>query len=506
MTAISSIKERSGTHQEGDLLRKRKQLRMVRNISTMAVATIMLAAFGLRHAYAQGPDTATDIANIKIAIDTVWVMITGFLVFFMQLGFAILETGMIRQTSGVNALLENFLEAGVGAVVWWIVGFGLAFGADNGSGLFGTTLFAPGIATADTIFYGNIGTLTMFFFQFAFAATASTITTGAMAERTDFIGNIIYTVIVIAIIYPVVVHWVWGGGWLFQQGFFDFAGSNVVHTVGGVIAIVGAWALGPRKGKVWGQTIAPHNLGLALIGTMILWVGWYGFNPGSTLAAVGAAGTIGIVTLNTTLGGGVGSLTAMFFQYFRTGKWSLSATMNGSLAGLVAVTGGCAFVSPWAAIIIGGVAGIILLLWGDVLEKIKIDDAVGASSVHLACGVWGILAIGLFAEPTLTPFAANVKSGFGGLLIPGGSAEILITQFIGSLSTIAWCAVTSVVMFLGLKAIKKLRVNPKAEMDGNFIDNYEHGESIWPDVLTLPGDAPAMADMPARKTAPAAGD
>jgi len=486
----------------------KKPHRIWRHIITMAVATLVLGIFGLTHGYAQdsaAAPTVDDITSLKIGIDTAWVLLTGFLVFFMQLGFAILETGMIRQTAAVNGLLENFLEAGVGAICWWVIGFGLAFGADNGSGLFGTTLFAPGVELADTIFYGNISTLTMFFFQFAFAATASTITTGAMAERTDFIGNVIYTVIIMVFIYPVVVHWVWGGGWLFQQGFFDFAGSNVVHTVGGVIAIIGAWMLGPRKGKVWGTTIPAHNLGLALTGTMILWVGWYGFNPGSTLGAVGVAGTIGIVVLNTTLGGGAGSLSAMFFQYFRTGKWDLTATLNGSLAGLVAVTGGCAFFSPLASVIVGTVGGIFLLLWGDLLEKIKVDDAVGASSVHLACGVWGIIAIGLFAEPSLTPFAANVKAGMGGLLIPGGSADILITQIIGSAATIIWCGVTSVIMFGALKAVGHLRVNPKAEADGNFIDNYEHGQTIMPDLLPLP-DASSISAAEKRSTAPATGD
>jgi Amt family ammonium transporter len=458
----------------------------------LAVATFVLARFGLHITHAQGDVTAPtmeDITSLKISIDTAWVMLTGFLVFFMQLGFAILETGMIRQTSAVNALLENFLEGGVGAVCWWVAGFGLAFGVDNGSGLFGTSLFAPGIDVAKTIYVGNIGVLTMFFFQFAFCATASTITTGAMAERTDFIGNVIYTAIVCIFIYPIVVHWVWGGGWLFQQGFFDFAGSNVVHTVGGVIAIIGAWMLGPRKGKEWGKMIPPHNLGLALTGTMILWVGWYGFNPGSTLAAVGAHDVIGIVVLNTTLGGGVGCLSALFFQYFRTGKWDLVACMNGLLAGLVAVTGGCAFISPVAALIIGIVAGIILLLWGDLLEKIKVDDAVGASSVHLACGVWGIIAIGLFAEPSLTPFAGNVHSGMGGLLT-GGGATILVTQLIGSAATIVWCAVTSFIMFGALKAVGRLRVNKAADEDGNFIDNVEHGQSVWPDILPLPGSVP----------------
>jgi Amt family ammonium transporter len=411
---------------------------------------------------------------------------------------------MIRQTSAVNALLENFLEAGVGAFTWWIAGFGLAFGVDNGSGLFGTTLFAPGIDVAKTIYVGNIGVLTMFFFQFAFCATASTITTGAMAERTDFIGNLIYTAVVCIFIYPIIVHWAWGGGWLFQRGFFDFAGSNVVHTVGGVIAIIGAWMLGPRKGKVWGQVPAPHNLGLALTGTLILWVGWYGFNPGSTLTAVNGSDMIGIVVLNTTLGGGIGCLSALFFQYFRTGKWDLVACLNGSLAGLVAVTGGCAFVGPWAACAIGLVAGIILLLWGDLLEKIKVDDAVGASSVHLACGVWGIIAIGLFAEPSLTPFAGNVNSGMGGLLT-GGDATILVTQIIGSASTIVWCAVTSFIMFGALKAVGRLRVNKAADEDGNFIDNVEHGQTIWPDILPLPGSVPVEVSAKS-STARAVGD
>lgn len=478
--------------------------RMWRRLIIMGIATLILAAFGLNTGLAQDPSAVSpdEILSIKIGIDTTWVLLTGFLVFIMQLGFAILETGMIRQTAAVNGLLENFLEAGVGALCWWAIGFGLAFGADNGSGLIGTTLFAPGIDTANTIYYGNIGVLTMFFFQFAFAATASTITTGAMAERTDFIGNLIYTAIVITIIYPVVVHWVWGGGWLFQQGFFDFAGSAVVHTLGGAIALVGAWMLGPRKGKVWGQPIPPHNLGLALLGTMILWFGWYGFNPGSTLGAVGASGTIGIVTLNTTLGAGVGSLVTMFYIYFRTGKWSLVACLNGSLAGLVAITGGCAFVSPLSAIIIGAVAGIILPLAIDLMEKIKVDDAVGAAPVHLFNGVWGILAIGLFAEPSLTPFAANAKSGFGGLLVAGGTADILITQFIGIASIIVWTMVTSLIMFGALKAIKRLRVNPKAEMEGNFIDAYEHGETIWPDFLPLPMDDVSVI-APVRSTAPA---
>lgn len=487
----------------------KQRRRFWQRLLTMGIATLLLAAFGASTGFAQDTavaPTAEEFTALKVSIDTSWVLVTGFLVFLMQLGFAILETGMIQQGSAVNALLENFSEAGIGALAWWIVGFGLAFGVDNGSGLFGTTLFMPGIEMADTIFYGNISVLTMFFFQFAFAATASTITTGAMAERTNFIGHIIYNVVIVAFIYPIVVHWVWGGGWLFQQGFFDFAGGAVVHTVGAVIALIGAIFLGPRKGKVWGKPMTAHNLGLALTGTLILWFGWYGFNPGSTLGAFGVSGTIGIVILNTSLGGAAGLLSSLIFQYFRTGKWDLIATMNGSLAGLVIVTPGCAFIAPLPAMLLGLAGGVIVLLLTDFIERLKIDDAVGAFAVHAGGGITGILAIGLFAEPTLTPFAANVKSGFGGLLIPGGSADILITQIIGIGAVIAWCAVTSTIMFAALKAVGLLRVHAEAEADGMFIDAYEHGQTIMPDLLPLPGES-APVNVPARGTAVApAGD
>jgi len=485
----------------------KKHKRLWQRLLVMAVATLLLARFGVSYSFAQPEVTAPtmdDFTSLAAAVDTAWVLICGFLVFFMQLGFAILETGMIRQTSAVNALLENFTEAGIGAVFWWICGFGIAFGADNGSGLFGTTLFAPGLDQAGVIFYGNISVLTMFFFQFAFAATASTITTGAMAERTDFIGHVIYNIIIVALIYPVVVHWVWGGGWLFQQGFFDFAGGTVVHTVGAVICLIGAKMLGPRKGKVWGKPLPMHNLGLALTGTLILWLGWYGFNPGSTLGLLGVTETVGIVVLNTTLGAGAGLLSSLVFQYFRSGKWDLAATMNGTLAGLVIVTPGCAFISPLSAVIMGLIGGVIVLLITDLVERAKIDDAVGAFAVHGGGGITGTLLIGLFAEPSLTPFAGNIKAGFGGLLIPGGSAEILVTQVIGVVAVILWCTVTSIVMFGALKAVGRLRVNPKAEEGDMFIDAYEHGTTVWPDILPLPGES--VPSTGATVVSPAVGD
>ncbi|MBI5666802.1 MAG: ammonium transporter [Chloroflexi bacterium] len=481
----------------------RRSNRLWRRLIVLATGTVVLAAFGARLTVAQDVTTLPtmdDITGIKVSIDTSWVMLTGFLVFFMQCGFALLETGLIRQTGAVNALLENFIDAGLTALVWWGVGFGIAFGADNGSGLLGTTLFFPGMNHMAETYPGlNISVLTMFFFQFAFAATASTITTGAMAERTDFLGDLIYSALIAIFIYPVIAHWVWGSGWLFQWGFHDFAGSTVVHTVGGVIALIGAWMLGPRPGRVWGSLPKPHNLAYATLGTMVLWFGWYGFNPGSTLG-LGNPGLIGLVTLNTTLGAATGSLATMFFVYSRTGRWDLSATLNGSLAGLVAVTAGCAFIEPWAAVVIGLVAGVLVILAADLVETMRIDDAVGAFAVHGACGIWGTLSIGLFAQGSLT--FAGAMAGKAGLFA-GGGLELLGVQALGSLSTVAYVGITSVLMFGLLKAINRLRVSSRADVAG--IDAYEHGASIWPDVLPMPEDD-GMLKGGVTVSAPAVGD
>ncbi|MEZ4667128.1 MAG: ammonium transporter [Anaerolineae bacterium] len=481
--------------------------RMWRRIMFMAIATVILAMFGMRATFAQDASAATptmeDLTAVKVSIDTAWVLLTGFLVFFMQCGFAMLETGLIHQKGAANALLENFIDAGLTALCWWAVGFGIAFGTDSG-GIIGTSYFFPGMAHMNETFPGlNISVLTMFFFQFAFAATASTITTGAMAERTDFIGDLIYSALIAIFIYPVVAHWAWGGGWLSQQGFHDFAGSTVVHTVGGVIAIWGAWMLGPRKGKVWGKIPPAHNLGYATLGTMILWFGWYGFNPGSTLGA-GSPGLIALVTLNTTLGAAGGAMATILFMYARTGKWDLAGSLNGTLAGLVAITAPCAFVEPWAAVVIGLVAGILVILAADVVEKIKVDDPVGAFAVHGANGIWGTIAIGIFAVPGMLfagPFAAGgAMEGQGGLLY--GGTSLLGVQVLGSLSTIIYCSVTAVLMFGLLKVIGRLRVHAKADEIG--IDNYEHGVSLWPDVLPPDdGDSPAVK---APATAGAIGD
>jgi ammonium transporter, Amt family len=376
-------------------------------------------------------DLAAGLAATNVAVNTAWVFLTGFLVFFMQTGFAMLEAGLIRQTSVVNALLENFFDAGMTALIFWAVGFGIAFGVSSG-GIIGTDNFfldkAIQIVTSDgttsvtfmtmadanpDMAWTGLSVLAFFFFQFAFAATASTIATGAMAERTDFVGDLIYTALVGAIIYPVIVHWVWNsGGWLAKMGFWDFAGSTVVHTVGGVLGLVGAWMLGPRPNRKFGEFPPAHNLSLATLGTMILWFGWYGFNPGSTLL-VGDGGLVGLVVLNTTLAAGAGALTSMFFVFFRTGRWDLTFTLNGSLAGLVAVTAPCAFILPGSAIIIGVVAGILVVLAVELIEALKIDDPVGAFAVHGANGIWGTLSIGLFTQAGL---------------LPGGNAGLLVQQ------------------------------------------------------------------------------
>ncbi|GAB4517123.1 MAG: ammonium transporter [Anaerolineae bacterium] len=456
-------------------------------LATLLLMLVSTAAFGQDDAstdteaeaaaeVVEAVDAGPSATELSVQINTTWVLVASMLVFFMQAGFAMLEAGFIRQTGVVNALLENFMDAGLTAIVFWAVGYGLAFGTSSG-GLFGTSNFflSDAIEYVDgaAVFVGDgLSVFALFFFQFAFAATASTIATGGMAERTDFIGDIVYSALVGAIIYPVVVHWVWGGGWLFERGFIDFAGSTVVHTVGGTVALIGAIMVGPRPNREFGKPPRPHNLSFATLGAMILWFGWYGFNPGSTLG-MGNPGLVALIAVNTTMAAAAGTMAAMFFVFIRTGKWDLSFTLNGSLAGLVGITAGCASVAPWAAVVIGITGGILVVLVVDIIEAAKIDDAVGAFAVHGACGMMGTLAIGFIGQPEL---------GANSLLL-GGSAEQLVTQIIGVGATVLWVTVTSVLMFTVLKAVGRLRVNPKADEIG--IDVYEHGTTVWPDVLPV---------------------
>ncbi|MFB8788940.1 MAG: ammonium transporter [Potamolinea sp.] len=456
----------------------------------LAIGSMVFAVFAPTFVQAADPPTLDSLAktttNLQVSIDTTWVLITGFLVFFMQTGFAMLEAGLIRQRGVVNALLENFIDAAVTILVWWAIGFGVAFGTSAG-GFIGTDTFflgnlpnangewsmaAPGSAA-------GISTYTLFFFQFAFAATASTITTGSMAERTDFLGDLIYSAIMGAISYPLIVHWVWNsGGWLAKLGYHDFAGSSVVHSVGGWTALVGAYLLGPRPGRpAWGTLPPAHNLGLATLGTMILWFGWYGFNPGSTLAMSGVnTGLTGLVTVNTTLAAGAGALSALIFQYFRTGKWDLAYTLNGSLAGLVAITAPCAFVATWAAVLIGFTGGILVVIGVDIIESVHIDDPVGAFAVHGINGMMGTLAVGFLGQSELT---LNKKAG----LLLGGGFDLLGVQLLGVASIAVFTIAFSFAMFGALKAMGRIRVHSRADEIG--IDAYEHGVSVWPDITPV---------------------
>lgn len=422
--------------------------------------------------------------QVQANLDYTWILIAGFLVFFMQAGFAMLEGGMIRQTGVVNSMAENFMDACVTGIVFFLVGFGIAFGSTESS------LFIPGVEFAlggiDGTNPGDGETFVNFFFQFAFAGAAATIATGAMAERTDFRGKIIYSAFLGAIIYPVVVFWTWGGGWLTDQGFLDFAGSTIVHQTGGVIALVGAAIVGPRVGRVWGSPPKPHNMFLATLGTFILWFGWYGFNVGSTLGA-GDVNALGLVAVNTTLAAAAAALSAMAFMFVRTGKWDLSFILNGSLAGLVGITAGCAFVNPVGALLIGITGGVVVVLSVEAVERAKIDDAVGAFSVHGACGAMGTLAIGFLGVPALT--------GTDGGLLMGGGADLLVSQLVGVVAVAVWAALASGVVFFALKSIGLLRMPANADEIG--IDAYEHGASVWPDVLPydeMDGKAPATGD------------
>jgi ammonium transporter, Amt family len=485
--------------------------RVLRTLLSVGLATIFLMAV-TGGVFAQddegegaGDDTAAEVventeeiafnaeeavANVQTNLNQVWLLLAGFLVFFMQAGFAMLEGGFIRQTGVVNSMAENFMDACVTGIMFFIVGFGIAYGNTLGAGLYDSSMFfldgIDGTGEGDGIAFID------FFFQFAFAGAAATIATGAMAERTDFKGKLIYSVLLGAIIYPVVVHLTWGGGFLAEQGYTDFAGSGIVHLTGGVVGLVGAAIVGARPGREFGKPPQPSNLMLATLGTFILWFGWYGFNVGSTLAAEDP-NQLGLVVANTTLAAATGCLGAMFYGYLKSGSWNMGLILNGSLAGLVGITAPCAFVAPWAALLIGLASGVVVVISIDLVEAAKIDDAVGAFAVHGACGAFGVLAVGLFGiEELVVAFG-----GTGGGLLVGGGVDQFITQALGIGVIVAWTVVASAIMFTALKAIGLLRIPATAEEIG--IDAYEHDASVWPDVLPLPGKQSGAA-------APATGD
>lgn len=402
--------------------------------------------------------------DLAISLDTVWMLLAAMLVFWMQPGFALCEAGFTQGKNTVNILMKNFVDFMLGSLLFFFVGFGFMFGSD-GAGFIG----APN--WGDLSFYkGDLPVEGFLIFQTVFCATSATIVSGAMAERTKFSMYMIYSAFISLIIYPVEGHWTWGGGWLADLGFHDFAGSAIVHSVGGVLALIGAIALGPRRGKYGkdgkSRAIPGHSLSLAALGVFILWLGWFGFNPGSQLAASGEVNRIAIshVFLTTNLAAAAGGTATLFLTWIKYGKPSLSMMLNGVLAGLVGITAGCDLVSPWGAVIIGLICGTVLVFAIEFFDhKLHIDDPVGASSVHGVCGILGTLLTGLLATD-------------GGLFY-GGGLHFFGIQCLGILVIDLWAAVCGFLLFFGIKKIAGLRVEARVEDEG--LDIYEHGESCY---------------------------
>lgn len=407
-----------------------------------------------------------DTTALTLGLNTFWVLITGALVFFMQAGFALVEAGFTRSKNTTNILFKNLMDFCIGTIVFWIIGYGIMFG--TGNGFFGSfELFSK----TDHGTALGIPNLAFFFFQLVFAATSATIVSGAMAERTKFSSYLIYSAIISLIIYPISGHWIWGGGWLSQLStpFHDFAGSTVVHSVGGWLALTGALILGPRigkykKGKI--NAIPGHSITLGTLGVFILWIGWFGFNPGSTLS-LSNPNLVSSIFVTTNAAAAAGGVTTLIVTWLRYGKPGLSMTLNGVLAGLVAITAGCDTVTPGGAIVIGIMAGVLVVFAVEFFDKIvKIDDPVGAISVHGVCGAFGTLMVGFFAK----------GNGIVGLFY-GGGINVLISQLIGVLTVAAWAITCGVILFTTLKYTVGLRVTPKEEENG--LDYYEHGERAY---------------------------
>ena len=401
--------------------------------------------------------------ELQTNINIVWTCIAAFLVFFMQAGFAMVEAGFTRAKNAVNILMKNMMDFSVGSLAFFLIGFGLMFGKSNG--LFGTTLF--GLSGVEP---GTGWNWTFLIFQTVFAATAATIVSGAMAERTKFVAYLCYSAVISLVIYPVFGSWAWGGlldggGWLEKLGFHDFAGSTVVHSIGGWLALAGAIMLGPRVGKYGPdgkpKAIMGHNLPLAALGVFILWFGWFGFNPGSTTTG---DGSIGYIAVTTNLAAAAGALTALITSWLVIKKPDISMTLNGALAGLVAITCPCDGVSPFGAIIIGAVAGVLVVLSVLFIDYVlKIDDPVGAVSVHAVNGLWGTLSFGLFAMD-------------GGLFYGGGIKQFAV-QFLGAATAFLWAFGLGLILFFVLKSSVGLRVSSEEELKG--LDIGEHGMEAY---------------------------
>lgn len=428
-----------------------------------------------------------------VSTDTIWVLIGAFLVFSMQPGFAMVETGFTRAKNAANIVMKNVMDMSLGSIVFWILGFGLMFGEDIGGFIGAPDFFVKGD-------YGAAYPSSSFFiFQTMFCATAATIVSGAMAERTNFLVYCIYSVLISALVYPISGHWIWGGGWLAEMGFHDFAGSTAVHMVGGVAALIGAKMIGPRIGKYNEDgsvnAIPGHSIPLGALGVFLLWFGWFGFNGASTVCATGdeALISMGDIFITTNMAAAAGSTATMIYTWVRYGKPDVSMTLNGVLAGLVAITAGCDMVSPAGALIIGLLAGVLVVVAVEFFDqKLKIDDPVGAISVHGVCGAFGTIVTGLFAT----------KDG----LLYGGGSSFLMTQIIGVVTVAIYVAIAMTIIFGVLDKLIGLRVSEAEEIKG--LDMEEHGLlSSYADFMPTVEEMPSVTTTyvaPAAVTAPSA--
>lgn len=448
----------------------------------------------------------TSLGDMQTVANTVWTLIAGMLVFWMNAGFACLETGLCRRKNAVHILAKNFIVFAVSSIAFWVIGFGLMFGGAKGDDgavastpYIGFTGFLPSLLGDGSDFPGiswaAVPESIKFFFQLVFAGTAATIVSGAVAERMKFNSFMVFSFVLVALIYPLTGHWIWGGGWvgapaegsIIPTAFHDFAGSTVVHSVGGWAALAGVILIGPRLGKYRADgsvnPIPGHNMGLAALGCLILWLGWFGFNPGSTMTA---SVQIGHIAVTTNTAAAFGAVAATITAWVVLGKPDLSMILNGCLAGLVAITAPCAVVSVTGAAVIGLLAGTIVVFSVLFFDKIKLDDPVGALSVHLVCGVFGTLCVGLFAAPDVLKLYAMEAYSKPGLFYGGGATQ-LTAQFIGVVVVGITVLVASFVVFAALKFTLGIRVSEKEEVEG--LDIGEHGMEAYPGFAMDAADA-----------------
>ncbi|MFP4321082.1 MAG: ammonium transporter [Anaerolineales bacterium] len=405
------------------------------------------------------PTPEEQLAQLRLDVDTVWILVAGFLVFFMQAGFALLEAGFVRSKNVVNILMKNFFDVSIGAIIFWAIGWGIMYGPDGNNIIGSGEFFLDNFREID----GAVAGEASWFFQFAFAATAATIASGAMAGRTEYRGYLIYTVLATGLIYPIVGRWTWGGGLLAEQDFYDFAGSTIVHSTGAWIGLMGAVILGARRGR-FGDGAIPmpgHNMTFAALGTLILWLGWFGFNPGSVLSA--DAQSIAHVAVTTNLAAAAGAIVAMALGWVLGGKPQLPWALNGALAGLVSITASADGVTTAEAVIIGAIGGVVMYFGVGLLESVKIDDPIGAVPVHGMAGVWGTLAVGIFYP----------------------EADI-VAQVIGIVAVFLFVTIASGALFFIINAVGLLRVAEEGEIIG--LDIYEHGMVAYPEFTNSPSE------------------